>query len=315
MGGLKKYRRIRKIWDTVSSSMGFAPNERRRLRLTGRHAAILCAVLVIIPILLSLSPVSARSARTVRYVTGESGELVEVPDGLIIIGHRGCLREVENTIPAVLGALEAGAELIEVDVTLSADGVPMIYHDIVLTRLAAEDTYIYELDSQTLQQKVLTQDGKEGRMPTLDALFKSMPAHGVLLLDLKQYGPDIGGFVDAVMDVVRENGMEKRCILQTAGEQMLMTIRQNYPEATAGFVKDHRMGALAASIVERIPADFFSVYGPAVSEALVEACHSAGKPLYVWTINKVADVPEYLRLGVDGIITDYPGEVRTFVYS
>lgn len=66
-------------------------------------------------------------------------DIFTVPPGLhapIAVGHRGSAQGVENTVEAVQGAIDAGADYAEIDVLLSKDNVPMVIHDADLSRLA-----------------------------------------------------------------------------------------------------------------------------------------------------------------------------------
>lgn len=69
-----------------------------------------------------------------------------------VVGHRGLpQRFPENTIRGVLAAAEAGASFIEIDVQISADGVPMVFHDETLLRTAARKGHVWDYSAEQLQ--------------------------------------------------------------------------------------------------------------------------------------------------------------------
>ncbi len=94
-----------------------------------------------------------------------------------LVAHRGYpYRYPENTLPGITAALEAGARHIEVDVQLSADGVPMLFHDVSLARTTGRAGNIMDLDCATLCRIAAGEPRRFGRrfanitIPTLAAL-------------------------------------------------------------------------------------------------------------------------------------------------
>lgn len=70
-----------------------------------------------------------------------------------LIAHRGWQRRYpENTLPAIQGALDAGARCVEIDVQLSADGVPVLFHDRTLNRLCRQGGPIHHYTLAQLRQ-------------------------------------------------------------------------------------------------------------------------------------------------------------------
>ncbi len=70
-----------------------------------------------------------------------------------IVGHRGWpQRYPENSLPGLLAAAEAGAKFVELDVQISADGVPMVFHDATLTRVTGKKGYIWDFRERELKQ-------------------------------------------------------------------------------------------------------------------------------------------------------------------
>ena len=89
----------------------------------------------------------------------------------VVIGHRGCIYETENTLAAVRAAGDYGAQYAEIDVQLSADGVPVVLHDGNLWRLAGENRNVADLTAEELTSLPLlpTGYGQAGEhIPTLE---------------------------------------------------------------------------------------------------------------------------------------------------
>ena len=99
-----------------------------------------------------------------------------------VIGHRGCIYETENTLAAVRAAGDYGAQYAEIDVQLSADGVPVVLHDGNLWRLAGENRNVADLTAEELTSLPLlpTGYGQAGEhLPTLEQVLQHLLGTGM----------------------------------------------------------------------------------------------------------------------------------------
>ncbi len=136
-----------------------------------------------------------------------------------LVAHRGYpYRYPENTLPGITAALAAGASHIEVDVQLSTDGVPMLFHDVSLARTTGRAGNIMDLDCATLSRIPAGEPRRFGRrfahvtIPTLAALAELLgtwPAAEVFVEikteSLARFGTQ--AVVTAVMAAVEPLGM------------------------------------------------------------------------------------------------------------
>ena len=99
----------------------------------------------------------------------------------VVIGHRGCIHAVENSLEAVELAGELGADYAEIDVQLSADGVPVVIYDDSLWRLAGEMTGVGDLTWAELQALTIRADTTRGLGQT--ASIPSLEEPGLSVLD------------------------------------------------------------------------------------------------------------------------------------
>ena len=132
----------------------------------------------------------------------------EQPSGAkpVVIGHRGSVYGVENTEQALRSAVEAGADLLEIDVLLSADGVPVVCHDNNLKRLAGIDMEIANTTIANLNDIQLSQNGYQSELMTLEQAIKYADGHNRVLVEPKPpYGPDMQ-LVVKVMEVAKATG-------------------------------------------------------------------------------------------------------------
>ncbi len=97
-----------------------------------------------------------------------------------IVGHRGLpLNHPENTIGSFRDAFENGSDSIELDVHLTKDRVPVVFHDFNLSRLLGIDTDIGSIDHSELSHMVI--NNSSDRIPDLDEVLKSFPDHNIYI--------------------------------------------------------------------------------------------------------------------------------------
>jgi glycerophosphoryl diester phosphodiesterase len=112
----------------------------------------------------------------VETIARRHGEQREPP---ALVAHRGyALRFPENTIESLASAMEAGARFVEFDVQLTADGVPVLLHDVSLQRTAGVDARVMELPLARLKMFEANETGRLGdsftgvRVPTLQEAMR-----------------------------------------------------------------------------------------------------------------------------------------------
>ncbi|MGH7770009.1 MAG: glycerophosphodiester phosphodiesterase [Candidatus Binatia bacterium] len=253
-----------------------------------------------------------------------------------IIGHRGAAGEApENTLPSFQRALADGAALVELDVRASADGEIVIIHDESVDRTtdghgAVNDLSLAELKRFDAGYR-FTKDagatypyrGQRLEIPTLAELFAFLP-EAKAIVEIKQSSPSM---VKRVIETVLQAGKERDVLLATEEDRIMTEIRAELgagdpPMATgfcygevAAFVGWLEKGAAAAfrppGQAMQLPREFQG--RTLVSAETVQAAHALDAEMFVWTINDLDEMARVLSLGVDGIITDYPGRLRALL--
>lgn len=227
----------------------------------------------------------------------------------LIIGHRGSLDGVENSIQAILGAERQKADYAEIDVLLSKDGVPVVIHDVNLIRLSGSLKNIYDLTASEIKEISVSQDDFEDRLYTLDEVCKSIKDIN-LLVELKTHGHETENLIDKVVEVLKRNNVFEKCMFQSSEYELIEEMKLKHPNAFVGYIIISSLGDMSSIISEFSMVDFFSVEASVVNEKLVNSCHREKKQVYVWTVNDESTVKRLLSIRVDGIITDYPEDVR-----
>jgi glycerophosphoryl diester phosphodiesterase len=110
------------------------------------------------------------------------------------------------------------------------------------------------------------------------------------------------------VDVVRKAGMEKRCTLQSFDWRAVKAVEREAREIATAYLTER-----ADSDPEKVHAAGGHIWSPdfrALDAAKAAAARSLGLKVIPWTVNEPGDIARVLRLGVDGLISDYPDRVR-----
>lgn len=221
---------------------------------------------------------------------------------VLSIAHRGePIRHRENTVEAVAAAIEAGADMVEIDVRLTADGAPVLLHDADLSRLWGLDCDLAALDLVDVQ----TVRGPAGqRIPGLEEVARlAAEQHCQLMVDLP--AADAGPVAYDLLD--------RLGVL----DSMLFAGRTGPLRAHASLARI----ALSWESIE-LPSDellhqrrpeFFNPYFRLLTGGIVEEMHERGLRVSVWTVDHLADMAAAIAQGADAIISNSIVELKAAI--
>ncbi|GEA49828.1 glycerophosphoryl diester phosphodiesterase [Vibrio inusitatus NBRC 102082] len=227
--------------------------------------------------------------------------------------HRGVSRLApENTMAAFKLAKEHGSQWIEIDVQLSADGVPMVIHDNTVNRCTNGRGKVGEMSLSQL--KILDAGGwfddtfVGERIPTLRETLLYVKEAGIYLnIELKVYPEDnVFALCDKVKEVIEESGIVLSQILFSSFDsQALYQMKRTLPLVRRGQLWQ-KIPDDASQILNNI--DAYSVHCDYRFLVKQEAkwIKEAGYQLYCYTPNFPELVEKHWQWGVDMMITDDP---------
>ncbi|NYE48945.1 glycerophosphoryl diester phosphodiesterase [Spinactinospora alkalitolerans] len=224
----------------------------------------------------------------------------------LAIAHRGDpIQFRENTLPAIRAGAAAGADLVEIDLKLTADGHVVLLHDDTLERFWGLARPIGEL---TLAQIAALGDGRDRRIPTLMEVLAEFGGPGRVPLMLDVASVDVALAAD---DVVAEHGLLDRVVYSGAVEAM-RAIRARRPHARLTLTWDQQ-GLPPAELWQVVQPRFYNSYWPLLTRELVAEMHRHGYAVSAWTVNDVSEMARLIGMGVDAIITDQPADLVKLV--
>lgn len=238
-----------------------------------------------------------------------------------LIAHRGASgTHPENTLAAFRAAVGTGAEMIELDVHLAADGVPVVVHDRTLTRTTGARGRVAERRAEDLAAldagfgfspdggRTFPFRGRGEGIPGLREVLAAFPDTR-FTLEVKSTDPALDPALGAVL---RETGAERRVLLASHAARIVRRLRESFPalptnvarEEVAAFLRRGPSTLAPAARAFQVPPRYY--LRRIVTPRFVAAAHAAGLEVHVWTVNDVAAMEALLDLGVDGIMTDFP---------
>ncbi|MGC8505814.1 MAG: glycerophosphodiester phosphodiesterase [Thermoplasmata archaeon] len=157
----------------------------------------------------------------------------------LIVGHRGLPGvKTENTLESFRSAFNAGADAVELDVQLSSDGVPVVYHDFDMKRLHGSAKKI----GDTSYDEILkTSSAKGSPVPKLEDLFVELPS-GNFFIELKTIDND--GTIskndpaEKVVELIRKYRMEDSAVVISFNPMSLKLTVNAYPGIKIGLDYD-----------------------------------------------------------------------------
>ncbi len=255
-------------------------------------------------------------------------ETLVKPDRTLVIAHRGGRTDApEETLETLRESVALGADVLELDLHQTADGVVVCMHDASVDRTTDGVGPVAALDWDALQQldagARFSPDGGQSvpfagqgvRVPSLSAVLRATPDRP-FILEIKQSEPPI---VDAVLEVLRDENALERVILAAFSAETLERVRQTEPRvATSLAVSEVATWMWASPGEEAAPGRFLHLppaVGPLdlVDAELLKRAENEGLGVHVWTISDEAEMRRLVDLGVHGVMTPDPGLLRRVV--
>ena len=251
---------------------------------------------------------------------------VDVVQGQEIVAHRGASHDApENTLAAFRLAWEQGADAIEGDFRLTADGQVVCLHDADTKRVTGE-TVNWKVSDVTFEKLRTLDVGRwKGesfageRIPTLAEVLGVVPPGKKLFLEIKG-GPEL---VEPIRRVLISSGFNlKQTVIIAFNEDTVVEVRRRLPDVKVywlvSYKQDKATGRWTPTVDEvfqtlaRIRPHGLDTEGnpEVVDRAFVERLRREGYEFHVWTIDQGDRARLFRDLGVDSITTNRPAFVR-----
>ena len=222
------------------------------------------------------------------------------------IAHRGYVAKgVENSIEALEGAAEIGADYVEFDIILTKDNKFVVMHDYNLKRLAGVNKRVQDMNFDEVVGLTIKQGDYTSKIPSLEEFInKAKELNMKLVIELKPHGAEPSNYIDILIGEIKRLKLENYKFM-SLNSKVMEELETKVPNLETGYVIPLQFGNFHHSNI-----DFFVIEDFSYRDRLVEQARKENKHVFVWTINNPALITKYLQSPADGIITDEPELVK-----
>jgi len=236
---------------------------------------------------------------------------------MIVYGHRGAKGEApENTLPGFIHAYRHGIRHFELDLVLSKDGVPVLVHDLTVTRTTSHTGEVSaytaaELAEMDARRNTSSWPRKIG-IPTLENLLDQFDDLEHLQLEVKKDTRQrLNILCNRLTEIIQRRGLYQRATVTSADTWFLKEIRRRNKNIRIGLVAERKFPR-PLNVATRLGCDYLCLNWKLCSKEVVENAHRRDMHVSTWTVNRIHDMLQLEEMGVDSIITDYPTSTRIF---
>jgi len=233
----------------------------------------------------------------------------------LIVAHRGAnMWAPENTIPAITQAFQLQAEVVEIDVYTSADGIPVVIHDPTVDRTTNGTGEVHAL---TLAELKAFDAGSWGpwagsafagtRIPTLVEAMNAAAGAGRLQLDIKEVTP---AAVKAALDASTLSESDLQILAWSLGDvSAFATMLPRAEVLSAGWSQPATSEAAFQDVLAR-GAKGFALYYPTTAPSFIDAALAHGLKTFFFVVNDPAVGQDLIDAGAEGLTTDAADAMR-----
>ncbi|NBB79102.1 MAG: glycerophosphodiester phosphodiesterase [Verrucomicrobia bacterium] len=238
-----------------------------------------------------------------------------------VIAHRGASANApENTLPAFALAWKEGADGVECDVRLTADGQVICFHDADTERVAGQKLEVASTDYAKLSEldvgSHLGASHAGAEIPLLSEMMAHMPPGKRLFIDLKSDA----AIIDPLLEVIDAARVEQRQIaLLSFDSEMVKLLKEQRPSLKAYWSIDAKSNWLGRSQLKLadvqdtlvdIRADGLGLRSHSgIKRDMVKSILESDVHLNIWTVDAPQEARRYTGLGVSSITTNSPREL------
>lgn len=212
---------------------------------------------------------------------------------MLKIGHRGAKGHIaENTIASFEKAIELGVDMIELDVHLSKDCIPVVIHDTTVDRTTNAKGKVVDFTANEIQKISI---------PTLEDVLVLVENQCGINIEIKVFEA-----TKPVLEALKKaNFPLEKIIVSSFDWEVLQLCHAEATTFALGVLTETSVDD-ALTFAKTINAYSINPYYKLLNSQNVQEIHQNGFKIYPWTVNKPEDITFVKSLKVDGIITDFP---------
>ncbi len=249
---------------------------------------------------------------------------------LLIIAHRGASAFApENTLAAFQKAIEDGADGIEFDLRIAKDGVPVVFHDATLKRIARRENTVSSFTSEELQtfdvgswfnlknQKKAHKKFAVETIPIFLQLLDFLKDYkGLLYVELKGTDEEIPALTQSVCNLVGQSRLFPQVTIKSFQLEGIAIAKKILPDIRTAALFEPKIPAsfltkrsLLIDKAAEFNADELSLHYSLATKKLVREAKERGFSTIIWTVDRKIWIKRALNLGIRAVITNNPANL------
>lgn len=237
----------------------------------------------------------------------------------LVLAHRGASAYApENTLAAFNLAFEMGADGIELDVTLTKDGVPVVIHDDTVDRTTNGQGVVKEMTLEQIKQLDASYTFEKYRgekIPTLVEVLRAVGKRGIVNIELKSTTLKTDGIEAATLAAIQDTGTMDNVIISSFNPFALQRMFALEPRLPRGllYAPNLPLYLRRAWLRPLARATAMHPHCSMVDAKFVAWAKGKGLEINTWTTDDPAEMKRLCDLGVDAIMTNKPDILRQVV--
>lgn len=242
-------------------------------------------------------------------------------DGFIVIAHRGASAYFpENTMAAFRGAVQMRAEMIELDILLSSDGVPVVFHDATLEDHTDGEGPVDQYTLEELQQldagSWYSTEYAGEQIPTLEEVLAFASGKIALNIEIKSEAVTDsagGGIEEKALALVEKYDMKQHVLFSSFDYRALRHLKQLAPEVPVALLYNPKISGkkLPSELVAEYGVDAFNCSHRQLNRNRGNDIRAHDIPVFIYTVNQKRRMENLIGWGVNGIFSNKPDLLRS----
>jgi len=233
----------------------------------------------------------------------------------VLIGHRGFSAKFpENTLASFEGAISAGVQIIEMDLTLTKDRKVVVIHDERLDRTTNGSGLVSEKswpEIQTLDAGFWFSPSFKGEtIPSLDQVLNQLGGRVLMNLEIKPEAFEVHRPPDSICRQVvaqlKARNLLDQVLVSSFAPQVLLELSELEPQLALGFLSHSPLDPLQLLLLVQAKCYSYNPSAQQITSHDITTLQQLGYPVYTYTVNDPAEQQRLFDLGVTGIFSDGP---------
>lgn len=229
----------------------------------------------------------------------------------LVVAHRGASGVApENTLASFQKAIQSGAHLIEMDVQVTADGVPIVFHDKGLSRTTNGIGFANKLTFGELRQldsgKWFGDDFAGERIPSLEEVLEFVDGRVLLDIELKNLGPSSDKHIEKIIQIIEKYNYIQKVVISSFYYQQLKTVKEIYPKIPIAPIKIPKDDTLPSRLKDELGCEGYVCSVEEINREIYEDAKNNGIFIGVYSVDTEEQLDYVLSYNVKAIVTNFP---------